>query len=222
MFTGRFPFSLSVVTTEAATTVSPSTPEATTIQDDTTVNDVTTATPSTTTANAATTQPAVTTQADVTTQRDETTLADVTTPLAFGENFQKKTFCDLSSVRLSRSLSQVCNYSHPVFHRICVLTECETGFERCNAWTTDCYPLGDQCDTINDCPNGEDESVELCVAGFTQCLNNGTRVDDVINFCNCSDRYDGVLCETDLGMFRLRFVFYVNIMHEHQENTLRP
>ena len=82
--------------------------------------------------------------------------------------------------------------------------------------------LGDQCDTANDCPNGEDESVELCVAGFTQCLNNGTRVDDVINFCNCSDRYDGVLCETDLGAFRLRFVFYVNIMHEHQENTQRP
>ena len=60
------------------------------------------------------------------------------------------------------------------------------------------------------------------MAGFTECLNNGTRVDDVINFCNCTDRYDGVLCEIDLGMFRLRFVFYVNIMQEHQENTQRP
>ena len=77
-----------------------------------------------------------------------------------------------------------------------MVADCAEGFQRCSDTTVQCVPQADVCDTITDCAAGEDE--EFC-EGFTQCLNGGTRVDDVVNVCNCPDRYNGTLCNNDLG-----------------------
>ena len=77
--------------------------------------------------------------------------------------------------------------------------DCGSDFFRCDVTNEECVPLADACDAILDCTNGQDEAGGDVV---TQCLNGGTRVDniDAANTCECSSvRYSGETCEVDLG-----------------------
>ena len=81
----------------------------------------------------------------------------------------------------------------------CVFSDCDEGNFRCNTTNPECVPLGDACDTLDDCTFGEDE---LNCEAFTQCDNGGTRVlgvEGAENVCLCPDRYNGTLCEIDQG-----------------------
>ena len=76
--------------------------------------------------------------------------------------------------------------------------------ERCNNISTECIGAQDFCDGIVDCVGQEDET--NCTAEQTiTCQNGATRQDGVeFNTCNCSARYTGDLCETDLGACSMR------------------